>query len=118
MIDCPECWHQFHSGNSCPACGHVIHRPAVPVEKRDEKISDAQSHADAWLVRQGIVTEDMTAEERKQAVTEYRKSIMKKPKAPPSRAWAREILERENVDYLQEKFAVEALAEVIPNEDL
>ena len=116
MIDCPECWHQFHSGASCPACGHVINRP--PVEKRDENLSAAQSHADAWLVRQGIISEGMTPEERKQAVTEYRKSIMKKTKAPPSRAWAREILERDNIGYIQEKLALEALAETVPDEDL
>lgn len=114
MIDCPECWHQFHSGNKCPACGHVIPGAVAASPLRDGSISEAQRSSDAWLIRQGIVTEDMTSEERKQAIHDYRKSILKKPRKVETdpRAWAREVLERDSPGFYEETLAKEALASI------
>lgn len=110
MIECPECWHQFHDGNKCPACGHVI--PRAPIQ-RDE--TSATRSADEWLIRQGIISEGMTYEERKKAIHEYRQTVLaRKPVADKS--WARSILASGSSSYFSHKLATEALGD--GNEDL
>ena len=86
----------------------IFNRAECPTHLEQRKLTADK----AWLLREGIVTEEMTTPERMKAMAVYRIRISREPPPDPLE-WARRILRRfEDGEYIlpiQERMAKEAL---------